>query len=195
MRTSTIERKTTETQIQLSLTLEGRGQYQIQTDCGFLAHMLELFTRHARFDCTIHATGDNHVDDHHTVEDIGIVLGTALRTALCEKRGIRRYGQWLLPMDEALVLVAVNISGRSHLGYALQLPTEKVGTFDTELVKEFLIAFTRAAEITLHVQQLAGENTHHIIEAMFKGLGRALAQAVSIDETLGNEIPSTKGML
>ena len=195
MRKAEITRKTGETDIRLALMVDGTGGYQGQTGCGFLDHMLTLLARHGRFDLTVECKGDTHVDDHHTVEDVGIVLGQAFSRALGEKKGIFRYGSMLLPMDEALCLVAVDISGRGLLAFDATLPAAKVGTFDTELVKEFFIAFSREAGITLHVRQLAGENTHHIIEAMFKGLGRAMRQAVAIDEAFAEEIPSTKGTL
>ncbi|MDD3412150.1 MAG: imidazoleglycerol-phosphate dehydratase HisB [Eubacteriales bacterium] len=195
MREAALARKTNETDVRLALNLDGTGRYDVETGCGFLNHMLELFARHGRFDLTVRCVGDTRVDDHHTVEDVGITLGQALKQALGDKRGIRRYGDIALPMDEALVLTAVDLSGRAFLQYAAQLPCQKVGTFDTELVKEFLIALSHAAEMTLHVRQLSGENTHHIIEAMFKGLGRALRQAVSIDPDCAGEIPSTKGTL
>ena len=195
MRKASCIRNTNETQIELSLCLEGSGKADIKTECGFLKHMLILFAKHARVDLNLRCVGDSEVDFHHTVEDIGIVLGMAFQQALGEKRGIARYGQWLLPMDEALVLVSLDLSGRSCLGYKLQLPHGKVGEFDLELVKEFLLGFVRSAGLTLHVQQLAGENTHHIVEAMFKGLGRAIKQAISIEEAYKDEIPSTKGML
>jgi len=195
MRKSEIARTTAETDIFLSLDLDGTGNGTIETGCGFLDHMLTLFARHGRFDLTVKCKGDTDVDDHHTVEDIGICLGQALKQALGDKRGICRYGSMLLPMDESLVLAALDLSGRAHLEYALEIPTEKVGLFDTELVEEFLLALTRAAEITLHVRQLAGKNSHHIIEAAFKALGRALAAAVKIDEAHRDEIPSTKGLL
>jgi len=195
MRKSEIARTTAETDIFLSLDLDGTGNGTIETGCGFLDHMLTLFARHGRFDLTVKCKGDTDVDDHHTVEDIGICLGQALKQALGDKRGICRYGSMLLPMDESLVLAALDLSGRAHLEYALEIPTEKVGTFDTELVEEFLLALTRAAEMTLHVRQLAGTNSHHIIEAAFKALGRALSSAVKIDEAHRDEIPSTKGLL
>lgn len=195
MRTAVIARKTNETDIRVSLTLEGRGSYQIDAGCGFLNHMLELFARHGRLDLEAVCRGDTQVDDHHTVEDVGIALGQAFAQALGDRRGIRRYGQWLLPMDEALVLVAADVSGRGMLCWEAALPAAKVGTFDTELVKEFFIALAREAGITLHIRQLAGENTHHIIEAMFKGAGRTLRQAVEIDPDFADEIPSTKGTL
>ena len=195
MRKSEIARTTAETDIFLSLNLDGTGNGTIETGCGFLNHMLTLFACHGRFDLTVKCKGDTYVDDHHTVEDIGICLGQALKKALGDKRGICRYGSMLLPMDESLVLAALDLSGRAHLEYALEIPTEKVGTFDTELVEEFLLALTRSAELTLHVRQLAGRNSHHIIEAAFKALGRALAAAVKIDEAHRDEIPSTKGLL
>lgn len=195
MREKTIERTTAETDIFLRLALDGAGKSKIDSGVGFLDHMLTLFAKHGRFDLELACKGDVWVDDHHSVEDIGICMGEALRAALGEAKGIRRYGSMLLPMDEALVLSAIDISGRAYLDYALVVPTEKVGTFDTELVKEFLLAFVRSAGITLHVRQLAGENAHHIIEACFKGLGRALREAVSLDPNCPNEIPSTKGTL
>ena len=195
MRTAEIIRNTAETQIKLSLTLEGTGAATIETGCGFLDHMLTLFAKHGRFDLTLTCKGDTHVDDHHTVEDVGIALGQAFKEALGEKRGICRYGDTILPMDEALILAAVDLSGRGYLGYALQIPTEKVGTFDTELVEEFCLAFTRNANITLHIRQLAGRNSHHIIEGAFKSVARSLRQAVVIDPAFSNEIPSTKGVL
>jgi len=195
MRKAEILRKTAETDIQLSLDLDGTGVSSIKTGCGFLDHMLTLFARHGRFDLAVTCQGDTHVDDHHTVEDIGICLGDAFAETLGDKRGIIRYGSMTLPMDEALILTAVDLSGRGMLCYNLDIPTEKVGTFDTELVEEFLLAFTRRAEATVHVQQLAGKNSHHIIEGTFKSLARSLAQAVSIDARFSQEIPSTKGVL
>jgi imidazoleglycerol-phosphate dehydratase len=195
MRTATIARKTAETYITLTLTLEGTGKADARTGVGFLDHMLTLFARHGHFDLAVTCQGDNQVDDHHSVEDIAIALGTAFAQALGDKRGIVRYGSMLLPMDEALVLCAVDISGRSCLRYGLTIPTQKVGTFDTELVEEFFTAFTRAAGVTLHLRQLDGTNTHHIIEAAFKGFGRALSQAAAIDQAYADEIPSTKGVL
>ncbi len=195
MRQATISRKTKETEIQLSLNLDGTGKAEIDTGVGFLNHMLELLAFHSGFDLTVRCKGDTWVDDHHSVEDIGIALGQAVLDALGDKKGITRYGNFLLPMDEALVLVAVDLSGRDTLGYQVQLPTEKVGTFDTELVKEFMLGFVRNAKACLHFHQLAGENTHHIIEAMFKGLGRALRQAVAIDPARVGETPSSKGIL
>ena len=195
MRNATIQRTTTETDISLSLELDGTGRYDIQTGCGFLDHMLQLFARHGRFDLTIRCKGDTWVDYHHTVEDVGICLGQAFRQALGEMRGIARYGNFLLPMDESLVLCAVDLSGRAALDWGMELPAAKVGDFDTELCKEFWLAFVRSCLCSLHAKQLAGENTHHLIEAAFKGLARALAQAVAIQPGQAEEIPSTKGLL
>ena len=195
MRTAAMNRTTAETDISLTLELDGTGVSQVDTGCGFLDHMLTLFARHGRFDLQVTCKGDTYVDDHHTVEDIGICLGDAFAQARGEKRGIRRYGSSILPMDEALLLTAVDISGRGMLCYGLDIPTEKVGTFDTELTEEFLVAFTRRADMTVHVRQLAGSNSHHIIEGMFKSLARTLREAVSIDPDFANEIPSTKGVL
>lgn len=195
MRTANISRKTAETDIQLTLDLDGGGKSAIDTGCGFLDHMLTLFARHGRFDLTVKCDGDTNVDYHHTTEDIGIVLGQAFAEALGDKRGIRRYGSMLLPMDEALILCALDLSGRAHLEYALEIPTEKVGDFDTELTKEFFYAFVRTSAATLHLRQLSGENSHHIIEGAFKAFGRAMKDAVAIDEAYRDEIPSTKGML
>ena len=195
MRNATIQRTTTETDISLSLELDGTGRYDIQTGCGFLDHMLQLFARHGRFDLTIRCKGDTWVDYHHTVEDVGICLGQAFRQALGEMLGIARYGNFLLPMDESLVLCAVDLSGRAALGWDMELPAAKVGDFDTELCKEFWLAFVRSCPCSLHAKQLAGENTHHLIEAAFKGLARALAQAVAIQPGQEGEIPSTKGLL
>ena len=195
MRKSLIERKTGETDVKVELNLDGTGQYEIDTGVGFLNHMLELFSRHGRFDLKVHCQGDTQVDDHHSVEDIGIALGVAFDQALGAKKGVRRYGQRLLPMDESLILTAVDLSGRSYLGFELQLPTEKVGTFDTELVEEFFQGFVRNARCTLHIRQMAGRNAHHIIEGVFKSAARALAEAVEIDPAAAGDIPSTKGML
>ena len=195
MRTANISRKTGETDITLSLNLDGSGKGRIATGCGFLDHMLTLFARHGRLDLTVTCRGDTGVDDHHTVEDVGICLGDALAKALGDRSGVNRYGSALLPMDEALLLTAVDLSGRGMLCCQLDIPTEKVGTFDTELVEEFFLSLARRANLTLHVRQLAGKNSHHIIEGAFKGLGRALRQAVAIDPALGGEIPSTKGVL
>ena len=195
MRTSDISRVTGETDIRLSLDLDGSGTSEIDTGVGFLDHMLTLFARHARFDLYVKAKGDVYVDDHHTVEDVGIVLGQAFAEAIGDKKGIVRYGDCILPMDEALILCAVDISGRDYLGYSLEIPTEKVGTFDTELTEEFWLSFARNARVTLHLKQLAGSNSHHIIEGAFKAAARALRQAVSIDSAYANEVPSTKGLL
>ena len=195
MRTAKLNRRTAETEIALTLDLDGVGTSQVDTGCGFLAHMLTLVARHGRFDLQVSCKGDTYVDDHHTVEDIGICLGDAFAQTLGEKRGIRRYGSTILPMDEALILTAVDISGRGMLCYEMDIPTEKVGTFDTELTEEFLLAFTRRSDMTLHVRQLAGTNSHHIIEGMFKSLARTLREAVSIDPDFADEIPSTKGVL
>ena len=195
MRSATIQRKTTETDISLVLALDGTGAGDINTGCGFLDHMLALLARHARFDLRVRCAGDTFVDDHHTVEDVGIALGQALRAALGDRRGVRRYGQRLLPMDESLALAAVDLSGRACLGFDVPMPAQKVGTFDTELVQEFFLAFVREAAVTLHIRLLAGANTHHIIEAVFKGVARALREACEIDPDAAGEIPSTKGTL
>lgn len=193
MRTFDISRKTAETDIFLSLNLDGTGKSSIDTGCGFLDHMLTLFAAHGKFDLTVKCVGDTQVDDHHSVEDTGICLGQAFRNALGDKRGITRYGSFLLPMDEALILTAVDISGRSCLCYGLEIPTQKIGTFDTELVEEFLLAFTRCCPMSLHVRQLAGKNSHHIVEGCFKSLARSLRAAVALDGS--DAIPSTKGVL
>lgn len=195
MRTAAIERNTNETKIQLTLNLDGAGRSEIATGVGFLDHMLTLFARHGDFDLTLFCDGDTEVDGHHTVEDVGIALGTAFTRALGDKRGINRYGQFLLPMDETLVLCAVDLSGRDHLGWAVDLPAAKVGTFDTELAREFWLGFVRNCPAALHLRLLAGENTHHILEAVFKGAGRALKEAVAPDPGHAGEIPSTKGVL
>ncbi len=195
MRRKKIERNTKETQIVLALEIDGTGAYEINTGCGFLDHMLELFARHGRFDLAIHCKGDTQVDYHHTAEDIGIALGEAFKEALGDKRGIYRYGQFLLPMDEALVMCAVDISGRCFVNFDVQIPTHKVGDFDTELVKEFIMALSREMGLTIHFKQFAGENSHHIIEAVFKGMARALRAACTIEEKFADEIPSTKGVL
>ena len=195
MRTSEVNRKTNETDIKLKLNIDGTGKYQNDTGCGFLNHMLDLFAKHGRFDLAIECQGDLEVDDHHTVEDVGIALGEAFVKALGEKKGITRYGSLILPMDEALILCSLDISGRNFLGYDVRIPAEKVGTFDTELAKEFMLALSRSMGLTLHIKMLEGENSHHIIEAIFKGLGRALRAAVSIEEAYKDEIPSTKGVL
>ncbi len=195
MRQATITRKTAETDIRLSLSLDGAGRADIHTGVGFLDHMLTLFAKHGRFDLTVFCTGDTQVDDHHSTEDIGIALGAAFTEALGTRGGIRRYGDTVLPMDEALVLTAVDFSGRPFLACDLDIPTEKVGTFDTELVAEFFAAFVRTAGCSLHLRKLAGTNSHHIIEGAFKSAARTLREAVEIDPALGGEIPSTKGVL
>ena len=193
MRTAEISRKTAETDILLTLNLDGTGKSTVKTGVGFLDHMLTLFAAHGKFDLQITCKGDTWVDDHHSAEDIGICLGQAFAKALGEKRGITRYGAFLLPMDEALIQTAVDISGRSYLGYGLEIPTEKIGTFDTELVEEFWLAFVRQCPMSLHIRQLAGKNAHHIVEGCFKSVARSLRLAVKTDGT--DEIPSTKGVL
>lgn len=195
MRRKKIVRDTKETQIVLALEVDGTGAYEINTGCGFLNHMLELFARHGRFDLAVDCKGDTHVDFHHTTEDIGIALGAAFRQALGDKRGIYRYGSMLLPMDEALIMTAVDISGRTSVNFDVDIPAQKVGDFDTELVKEFILAFARELGLTIHVRMLAGENTHHIIEGVFKSMARALRQACAIEKEYADEIPSTKGVL
>ena len=195
MRNAEIARKTNETDIKLTLELDGAGKSEISTGCGFLDHMLTLFARHGRFDMSVFCKGDTYVDFHHTVEDIGIALGDAFKTALGDMRGIVRYGSMILPMDEALIMTAVDISGRPHLSYGLEVPAQKVGNFDTELTEEFFLGFVRHAGMTLHIKQLAGTNSHHIIEGAFKSAARSLAAAVKIEEAYKNEIPSTKGVL
>lgn len=195
MRQASIERNTSETQIRAALLLEGRGDASVDTGCGFLDHMLTLLARHGGFDLSLTCRGDTRVDYHHTVEDCGIALGQAFAKALGERKGITRYGSFLLPMDEALVQVALDISGRCHLSYGLRPPTQKVGDFDTELAREFMLGLCRAMGLTLHLTQLAGENSHHILEAAYKGLGRALAIAVAVDPRQEGRVPSTKGVL
>lgn len=195
MRTAEINRKTAETDISLKLNIDGTGVSDCRTGCGFLDHMLTLFSKHGRFDLNVTCVGDTHVDYHHTVEDVGICLGKAFAQALGDKKGIVRYGDTTLAMDESLILTAVDISGRGGCYYALEIPTEKVGDFDTELCQEFLIAFAQNAGLTLHVRQLTGSNSHHIIEGTFKSLARSLKKAVAIDKAFANEIPSTKGVL
>ena len=195
MRTAQIDRKTAETDISLALVLEGTGKSTVATGCGFLDHMLTLFASHGRFDLQITCKGDTWVDDHHTVEDVGICLGQAFAKALGEKRGITRYGSFLLPMDEALILAALDISGRSYLGFDLQIPTQKIGSFDTELVEEFFLAFTRNCPMSLHLRKMAGTNSHHIVEGAFKAFARAMKAAVAMEVGFENEIPSTKGVL
>lgn len=195
MRKAEINRRTAETDISLTLDLDGTGVSDCNTGCGFLDHMLTLFARHGRFDLTVSCTGDTQVDYHHTVEDIGICLGKAFAGAIGDKRGITRYGDIALPMDEALILSAVDISGRGGCYYALEIPTQKVGDYDTELDQEFWIAFAQNAGLTLHIRQLAGRNSHHIMEGAFKSVARSLKAAVAIDPAYANEVPSTKGML
>ena len=195
MRKSEINRKTAETDISLILNIDGMGENKIDTGCGFLDHMLTLFSRPGGFDLELKCVGDTNVDYHHTVEDIGIVLGKAFAEALGEMRGIKRYGSFILPMDESLILSAVDISGRSYLGFKLNIPTQRVGDFDTELVREFFEAFVRNANITLHISQLEGYNSHHIIEGAFKSVARSLKEAVAIEERFKNQIPSPKGVL
>ena len=193
MRTAEIVRKTAETDIMLTLNLDGTGKSAVKTGVGFLDHMLTLFAAHGKFDLTVTCQGDTWVDDHHSAEDIGICLGQAFQSALGDKRGITRYGSFLLPMDEALIQTAVDISGRAYLGYGLEIPTEKIGSFDTELVEEFWLAFVRCCPMSLHIRQLAGKNSHHIVEGCFKSVARSLKIAVASDGT--NDIPSTKGVL
>lgn len=195
MRKADIQRTTAETDIKLTLNLDGCGKSEIQTGCGFLDHMLTLFAKHGHFDLSVCCNGDTYVDYHHTVEDIGIVLGTAFTKALGDKKGIERYGDTILPMDEALLLTAVDLSGRSYLGYDLAIPTERVGDFDTELVEEFWLAFVRTAACNLHIRMLAGKNSHHIIEGTFKSVARSLRKAVCINPAFADEVPSTKGVL
>ena len=195
MRIAKIDRKTAETDISLTLNLDGTGVAKMSTGCGFMDHMLTLFAHHAGFDLEVICKGDTDVDFHHSVEDIGIVLGDALAQALGDKKGITRYGSFILPMDEALIMTAIDISGRGYLAYGLEIPAAQVGTFDTELVQEFFISLTRRANITLHIRQLAGFNTHHIIEGAFKSVARSLGVAVKIDPNKADEIPSTKGVL
>ncbi len=195
MRNASIERNTNETKISLNLNLDGNGKSVIDSGCGFLDHMLTLFASHGRFDLDVTCKGDTNVDYHHSVEDIGITLGKAFAQALGDMKGITRYADIILPMDESLILCAVDISGRSYLGFDLSLPAAKVGDFDTELVEEFMLGFVRNAGITLHIKQLSGTNTHHIIEGTFKALARVLSAAVKIDAARANEIPSTKGVL
>ena len=195
MRTSEINRKTAETDIALKLDLDGSGRSDIDTGVGFLDHMLTLFARHGRFDLNVKCAGDTNVDDHHTVEDIGIALGDAFSEALGDKKGISRYGSAIIPMDESLILTAVDFSGRCYLGFALDIPTAKVGSFDTELVEEFWMGFARSAACNLHIRKIAGTNSHHIIEGAFKSAARSMRDAVKIEEAFADEIPSTKGVL
>ena len=193
MRIANIERKTGETDITLTLNLDGEGKSTVNSGCGFLDHMLTLFAAHGKFDLTLTCQGDVQVDDHHTVEDIAICLGDAISRALGDKKGITRYGSMILPMDEALILSAIDLSGRSYLGYEVDIPAAKVGTFDTELCEEFWLAFVRRAACTLHIRQMAGKNSHHIIEGIFKSVARSLRAAVALDGS--DSVPSTKGVL
>ena len=197
MRCAEVIRKTGETDISLKINIDGKGESRVDTGSGFLDHMLILFSKHSRIDLDVTCRGDVYVDYHHTAEDVGIALGSAIAKAISGdgKKGIRRYGDIILPMDEALILSAVDVSGRAYLSYNAEIPTYKVGDFDTELSEEFWMAFTREAGITLHIRQLAGTNSHHIIEGMFKAVGRALGYALSIDERFKDDIPSTKGVL
>lgn len=195
MRTAVINRKTKETDISLALNLDGKGNSNIDSGCGFLDHMLTLFSKHARFDLDLTCKGDTEVDYHHTAEDIGIALGGAFTKALGDKKGIVRYGNFLLPMDETLIMSAVDISGRSHLSYSVDVRAKKVGDFDTELVEEFFEAFVRNAKITLHIIKMSGKNSHHILEGVYKSVARSLKEAVAIDKEYEDEIPSTKGVL
>ena len=195
MRNASIDRKTAETDIKLQLELDGTGKSSVSTGCGFLDHMLTLFAKHGRFDLIVTCNGDTQVDDHHTAEDIGIVLGQAFKEAVGDKKGICRYGNMILPMDESLILSAVDLSGRCYLGYALDVPTQKVGSFDTELVEEFFYGFVRTAEATLHIRKMAGSNSHHIIEGAFKSVAHSLAAALAENKALEGAVLSTKGVL
>ena len=195
MRTSTITRNTEETKINLTLNLDGKGDSKISTGCGFFDHMLTLFSKHSKIDLDVTCKGDVNVDYHHTVEDIGIVFGKAIREALGDKKGINRYADTILPMDESLILTAIDISGRSYLGFDALFPSQKIGDFDSELVEEFFMALVRSAEITLHIKKIAGENSHHIAEGIFKSFARSLRVAVALDEKFKDELPSTKGVL
>ena len=195
MRTSTIQRNTEETKINLTLNLDGKGESIIDTGCGFFDHMLTLFSKHSKIDLDVTCKGDTNVDYHHTVEDVGIVLGKAILEALGDKKGINRYADTILPMDEALILTAIDISGRSYLGFDVTFLSQKIGDFDTELVEEFFMALVRSAEITLHIKKMAGENSHHIAEGVFKSFARSLRVAVALDENFKDQLPSTKGVL
>lgn len=195
MREAIIERKTAETEIKLKLNLDGNGNSMINTGCGFFDHMLTLFASHSGYDLEVSCIGDTQVDYHHSIEDIGICLGQAFAKAIGDKKGIYRYGSFILPMDESLIMTALDISGRAYLGFGLEIPTEKVGDFDCELVEEFFLAFVRHGGVTLHIKQLAGTNSHHIIEGTFKSFARALKGATAIDPGAKDKIPSTKGSL
>ena len=195
MRIASIDRKTKETDISLTINLDGKGKGVINTGCGFFDHILELFTKHARFVLEVTCKGDINVDYHHTVEDVGIVLGQAIKKALGDMKGIIRYGSTILPMDESLILTALDISGRSYLRYDLPVRTKIMGDFPVELIEEFFQAFVRHAGLTLHVQKMAGTNSHHIVEGAFKSFARSLKTAVEIDKAFADEIPSTKGVL
>ena len=195
MRTSTIKRNTQETKINLTLNLDGKGESKIDTGCGFFDHMLTLFSKHSKIDLDVTCNGDTNVDYHHTVEDVGICLGEAFNEALSDKKGILRYGYMILPMDESLILSAVDLSGRAYLGYGLSIPSLRIGTFDTELVEEFFLGFVSCAKCTLHISQLDGKNSHHIIEGAFKSVARSLRKAVCLSKKYRDEIPSTKGVL
>ena len=195
MRTAEVVRKTAETDIKLTLNLDGKGESRIDTGCGFLDHMLTLFAKHGSFDLTVSCKGDTEVDYHHPVEDVAICLGDAFKKALSDMKGINRYGNMILPMDETLILTAVDISGRSMLRYNLDIPNLRVGDFDTELTEEFFLGFVRHADVTLHIVQFDGTNSHHIIEGTFKSLARTMKQAVAIDSKNADSIPSTKGVL
>ena len=195
MREAEINRRTAETDIYLKLNLDGTGASSIDTGCGFMNHMLTLFAKHGRFDLVVKCVGDTDVDDHHTVEDIGICLGQAFAEALGDMGGICRYGSTILPMDEALILTAVDVSGRAHLSFEADIPTQKIGSFDTELVKEFWLGFVRKANVTLHIRRLAGENSHHIVEGMFKSAARTFRAACAVDPSLNGQVLSTKGLL
>ncbi len=195
MRKAEIERNTNETKIKMTLDIDGTGKYNNKTGVYFLDHMLDLFAKHGRFDLNVICDGDVEVDFHHSVEDIGIALGKCFNEALGDLKGVKRYGNFYLPMDETLTNVAIDLSGRSILVFNVNIPTQKVGEFDTELVKEFFIAFTRNINVTIHINTMYGENSHHIIESIFKGVARALSEAVTIDDRYRDEIPSTKGVL
>ena len=195
MRTAEIKRRTAETDISLYINLDGRGEANVSSGVGFLDHMLTLFARHSGFDLSVTCKGDTEVDFHHSVEDIGITLGQAFNSAVGDKKGISRYGEAIIPMDEALIMTAVDISGRAYLGYGLEIPAEKVGDFDTELCEEFFAAFVREARVTLHIRQLAGKNSHHIIEGAFKSAARSLRAATETDQRFSDSVPSTKGAL